>query len=354
VDSAKGRGGGNSVRHERGQAPFSPSPTMSNSEFHLQGYADAKPSEAIQSHELPGLAVAVVFPGKPDTEFLATPVKQYKEFEEKAKGKAARSLAQWLREQSAEGLQLTGFFQVANQVAAATMGLSLLEELPNTRVEPHFDTYRLHFEDDHVDFAQAIALEYYEFTISLGVLRAGLSIPREYRKLFVAMDRFPGRSPENVTPGVALEPTPGARFLKFVRERSSTGQHIRRENESIGLNSTLGTIDWWRPDSKQEWRLGKSHPHFVLPDWLAAAALARIYPTEFAGAFVRHRVGEDAVDGLGELYSTFKCFDLWSTSDSASYIKGGVQAWTVPDDARAFILDRAEKRKASTASPCAD
>jgi len=43
-----------------------------------RGYADAKPSESIQKHELPALAVAVAFPYKPGEEVLNLPIKQYK------------------------------------------------------------------------------------------------------------------------------------------------------------------------------------------------------------------------------------------------------------------------------------
>ena len=114
--------------------------------FNLRGYADAKPSEAIQPHQLPGLAVAVVFPGKPGTDLIELPIKQFKDYKPKAKGNAAR------------------------------------------------------------------------------------------------------------------------------------------------------------------------------------------------------RVGADTVDGLRELYATFKSFDLWSTTNSAGYIRGATQIWSVPDDARAFIIDRAKTR----------
>lgn len=312
--------------------------------FYLQGYADAKPSEAIQRHQLPGLAVAVVFPSKPSRGFIDIPIKQFKDYKAKAKGKAARWLAAWLRDQSFHGLHLTGFFQAADQVDAATCGLSLIEELPNTHVEPHFDTFRLYFGNEHIDFAQAVALEYYEFTINLGVLRAGLSIPPQYRKLFVAMDRFPGRSPEVNAQGVPIEPTAGAKFLNFVREHSSTGQHIKRENESVGLTAALGTLDWWKPAGEESWRPGKTHPHFVLPDWLAAAALAESYPEDFAASFENSHAGADAVDGLRELFAMFKNFDLWSMEAGIAYIKGATQNWFVPDDARAFILGRAGKR----------
>lgn len=316
---------------------------VTNADYHFFGFADAKPSEAIQPHQLPGLAVAVVFPGKPGKNIIEIPVNQYKDYPSKAKGNAARKLAEWLRGERLNGLRLTGFFQVAKQVEVAMCGLSLIEELPNTRVEPHFNTYRLYFGNDHVDFAQAVALEYYEFTINLGVLRATQTIPPQFRKLFVAMDRFPGRSPENGTPGTAVETTPGARFLDFVREHSSTGQHIRNENKTLGLTAKLGTMDWWRPNGDEHWREGKSHPHFVLTDWLVAAALAESYPAEFAASFGKSRSGEDTVAGLVELHASFKEFDLWSMTESAGYVKGSTQIWTVPDDARAFIFDRTKK-----------
>jgi hypothetical protein len=316
---------------------------MTQRHFYLRGFADAKPSEAIQPHHLPGLAVAVVFPGKTGTDILEIPVKQYKDCKQRTKGNVARRLATWLRNQSSEGLQLTGFFLVADQVAAANCGLSLLEELPSTRVERHFKSYRLFFGNDHIDIAQAVALEYYEAVINFGALRACLSVPPQFRTLFVAMDRFPGQSPEDAIPGNSVESTPGARFLNFVREHSSTGQYIRRENESIGLTAVHGTLDWWKPTEGEEWQKGKTHPHFVLPDWLAAAALAESYPEEFAGDFDNSRLGSDAVDGLRDLYEAFKGFDIWSMT-GVEFIKGAVQNWSVPDDVRTFILDRAAKR----------
>ncbi len=93
------------------------------------------------------------------------------------------------------------------QVAAATIGLELIEELPNTSVERHYDTYRLYFDDEYIDFAQAVALEYYFFTISFGILRAGTRIPPKHRKLFLAMDRFPGAETNDAEPGEPIPPT---------------------------------------------------------------------------------------------------------------------------------------------------
>jgi hypothetical protein len=39
------------------------------------GYSDAKPSEAIQKHYLPGIAVAVIFPHQPSGKDLKIPIK---------------------------------------------------------------------------------------------------------------------------------------------------------------------------------------------------------------------------------------------------------------------------------------
>jgi hypothetical protein len=54
---------------------------MFNAQSRWCGYADAKPSETIKRHDLPGLAVAVVFPYKPGEEMLRLPIKQYKDYE---------------------------------------------------------------------------------------------------------------------------------------------------------------------------------------------------------------------------------------------------------------------------------
>ena len=103
----------------------------------LQGYADAQPSEAIQKHELPGLAVAIAFPFKPGQGLLEPPVKQYKEYSRKQKADRADRLAAWLAAEREDGLRLTGFVQAHTQRAAAELGVELIEELPDTRVEPH-------------------------------------------------------------------------------------------------------------------------------------------------------------------------------------------------------------------------
>ncbi len=245
----------------------------------------------------------------------------------------------WLVGQKQEDLVLTGFFQVDTQVHAANLGMDFLEELPETRVEAHYATFRLYFGEDHIDFAQAVALEYYFLTINFGLLRAGLNLRPEDRTLFVAMDRFPGKSPDNAVPGQQLPATQGSKFLDFIRRRSSTGIHIEQENSTINMTTNLGILDWWKPRNELEWRNGKSHPHFTLPDWLAAA-LADAYPDEFAASssFKKPEEGADAVAGLTELYKAFKLYDLWSATGVAPHLQPAERRWTVPTDAREFIL----------------
>lgn len=87
------------------------------------GYADAKPSESIQRHELPGLAVAVAvaFPYKPNEEVLELPVKQYKEYTHKQKADRAHRFATWLTNQKKQGLALAGFMHAHTQFDAATL-----------------------------------------------------------------------------------------------------------------------------------------------------------------------------------------------------------------------------------------
>lgn len=310
------------------------------------GYADAKPSESIQKHDLPGLAVAVAFPHKPGEEVLQPPIKQYKDYKPRQKAGRARQLAEWLITQKELGLVLTGFVHAHTQIAAATLGLELIEELPSTRVERHYDTYRLSFDDEYVDFAQAVALEYYFFTISFGILRAATRIQPEHRKLFVAMDRFPGADTNDAEPGEPIPPTQGAKFIEFVQTRSKTGMGLVENNRSIDLESNLGSLDWWKWKDEDTWNKGKSHPHFVLPDWFAAAAIAREFYDDFVATFDNERIGIEAADALEELYNVFKTFDFWSMDGNVlSHIKAAEKLWNVPDDAREFILARAESSK---------
>lgn len=311
-----------------------------------RGYADAKPSESIQKHELPGLAVAVAFPYKLGEEVLKLPIKQYKDYDRRQKADRARQLAEWLTIQKGLGLVLTGFVHAHTQLDAATLGLELIEELPGTRVERHHDIFRLFFEDEYVDFAQAVALEYYFFTISFGILRAAMRIPPEHRKLFVAMDRFPGAGTNDASLGKPIPPTQGAKFIEFIRMRSTTGVGLAEQNKSINLESTLGSLDWWKQKKNHAWSKGKNHPHFVLPDWLAASAIAHEFRDDFIATFPNKGIGNETADALDELYHVFKTFDFWSMDgNSLLHIRAEKKLWSVSDDARKFILARAESRR---------
>ena len=307
------------------------------------GYADAKPSESIQKHELPGLAVAVAFPYKPGEEVIQFPIKQYKDYKPKQRAKATRQFAEWLTAQKKQGLKLIGFMHAHTQIAAATLGLDLIEELPNTRVEPHHGTYRLFFEDEFVDFAQAVALEYYFLTISFGVLPALKHIPREHRKFLVLMDRFPGADTNEAKPGEPIPPTQGIKFIKFVQTRSKTGMGIEENNRSKNLVNNFNTLDWWKWKGQSTWNDGKSHPHFILPDWAAAATIAHDFYGDFVATFTKEQIGIETADALGKLYNVLMTFDLMSMDGNMlPHIRAAEKLWKVPDRAREFILTRAE------------
>jgi hypothetical protein len=307
------------------------------------GYADAKPSESIQKHELPGIAVAVVFPYLHGDQVLYPPVKQFKDYKPRVKGSRAREFADWLQKQKSCGFTLRGFFHAHHRNAAAALGLDLIQELPDTHVEKHHDKYRLFFGKEYIDFAQAVALEYYFFTISFGILRAGMSLPASHRKLFLAMDRFPGRDTEGAPPGTPLPPTQGAKLLEFIRRYSETGIGIEKKNASANLQVKLGTIDGWKRNGVQAWEKGKTHPSFTIADWLAAAAIAHAFPGELANSFEKEKEGQNALDGLRELYAAFKSFDLWSMEANVlPYIRAETKIWEVPQEARDFILERAK------------
>lgn len=317
---------------------------MFDENFGWHGYSDAKPSESIQKHELPGLAVAVVFPYKPGEQVIQFPIRQYKDYKPKQRAGKARHLAEWLTAQKELGLILMGFMHAHTQVAAATLGLELIEELPNTRVEHHHDTYRLFFKDKFIDFAQAVALEYYFLTISFGVLPTLKHIPREHRKFFVAMDRFPGADTNEAKPGEYIPPTQGIDFIKFIQTCSKTGMGIEENNRSKDLVMNFGTIDWWKWEGQDTFNAGKSHPHFVLPDWIVSAVIAHNYYDKFVRTFENNeRIGIETADALIELYNVFKTFDFWSMDENIlPHIRAAEKLWEVPVNAREYILARAE------------
>ncbi|WP_068818078.1 hypothetical protein [Phormidesmis priestleyi] len=307
------------------------------------GFADAKPSEAIQKHSLPGLAVAVVFILNQVEAVLPVPVKQYKDYKPGQKEKRALELAKWLIMQKQRGLFLTGFFHAHTQVAAATLGLNLIEELPRTYVQPHYNTYRLFFGDECIDFAQAIALMYYFLTINFGTLRAGMCLKPEDRNLHLLLDRFPGEGTKSAIQGQPIPLSQGAKFIQFIRRYSSTGLGIEVENSRANIRVEFANLDWWIEKDGDLPKEGKSHPHFVLPDWMAAAAIAHEFHNDFVATFKNLKHGNAAADGLEEVYNAFKSHDLWSLDENVlSLLRPQEKLWHVPDNAREFIMARAE------------
>jgi len=273
---------------------------------------------------------------------LEPPVGQYKSSDSNKKADAAQRLTEWLRTQKELGLVLTGFVNSHTQVAAATLALDLIEELPDTHVEPHYDKYRLFFGKEHIDFSQAVALEYYFFTIIFGILRAGRRIKKDQRKLFVAMDRFPGKDTDSASPGTVMPLTDGEKFIDFIKAKSSTGIGITNEQSEIGIDSIMRHLQWWKLNEDDSLKKGKQHPHFILPDWLITSAIAKAFPDDFIATFSDQNEGKEAVKALSDLYGTFKSFDLYSLDkDSISHIKASDKLWEVPDEARTFIMDRA-------------
>lgn len=315
---------------------------MTNS-YGWRGYADARPSESIQKDKISGLAVAVVFPNKPNTETLDIPVKQYKACESSKKSNHALKLAEWLEREKEDNLKISGFIQVNSMLAAANFGLNLIEELPDTNVVPHYNSFKLQYNGAYIDFSHAIALEYYYFAISLGVLRAGLRLPTDNRRLLLLMDRFPGQDTNKASPSAPLPLTDGARFIEYIRTQSTTGIGLEIENKSINLISNFGTLDWWKEANKKQWKKGKTHPHFILPDWCVAAGLAHEFREEFISSFKKENIGIQTADALNKLYNVFKSFGLWSFKgdETISHIHAASKKWIVPSEAKEFILERA-------------
>lgn len=131
-------------------------------EPYIRLFVDAKPSESIQKHELPGLGVAAIFVCGMNTTTVDVPIKQYKEYDRSEKAEKALELKDWMQaEREKNNLTIVGFMNALDQSAAARLGLDLIEELPDTRIEKHYDKFRLYFGNDYIDFAHAVALLYY-------------------------------------------------------------------------------------------------------------------------------------------------------------------------------------------------
>jgi len=307
-------------------------------------FADAKPSESIQKHELPGLAVACILAIKEGKEMLDVPIKQYKDYSAHNKANRARELTEWLRDERDQGLIISGFSLERTQKAAARFGLDLIEELPDTHVETHYQSYRLHFGNEKIDFAQAVALIYYNLAVSFAILYASNHAPAENKRFLVFMDRFPGASPGQMEPGQTAPKTQGMKFVEFIRERSPTGIGIDKENATRDIKYQSTTLEWWRRSPDDEYKEGKTHPHFSLADWLAGSALARAFEKEFVDSYPVKSKAEDTAKALIELHKEFKNFSIWGIGDDATldHIVSSEKQWVIPDDARKFILSRAE------------
>ena len=307
----------------------------------LQGFADSFPSESIQAHAAPGLAVSLVFPYKPGVDCLDVPVTQYKNVKLRNKAGRAKSLATWLREQKSEGLVMPGFMIADTWASAADVGLRFLPELPDARVVPHHDSYRLQFGDSEVDFPQAVALQYYFFVMHMGCLRAGLKIAPGGRNLVVLMDRFPHADTAGATPGHAISPTPGSQLLEYMDKKSKTWIEIHKQNQEIGLSVRFGNLNWWREAGNIDWKKGKTNPHFKLPDWLNQAVIADTHYDEFVAMFDDPGVGKNIADALKDLRQAFGEFDIWNmTPGTIGHIIPNEQLWEVPEEAKQFIYDR--------------
>ncbi|MEM7662777.1 MAG: hypothetical protein AAF292_11045 [Pseudomonadota bacterium] len=309
--------------------------------MYVQGFADSYPSEAIQAHEAPGLAVSVVFPLVPAHSLLDIPVQQYKATKRNKKAAKAIELAKWLRSEKENGLRLSGFIIADNWVSAADFGLRFIRELPDVSVEPHYSSFKLRFENQHIDFSHAIALQYYYIVLHFGCLRAGTVLQEQQRNLLVLMDRFPGTDTDGAQPGSSIPPTPGMKLLKYLEERSKTGIGLREENESLNLQIQMGNLNWWRDGKTPQWKKGKTHPHFKLPDWLGQAAMAELHYDQFVEKFDDLQLGQEIADALKDLYAAFKEYEIWTmVPESIQHLVPAEENWVVPNDAQEYIRSR--------------
>ncbi len=313
-------------------------------------YVDAKPSESIQKHEIPGLGVAAIFVYGKDGTIVNVPIKQYKEYSRSEKAAKALELKNWMREEREKNnLSLVGFMNALDQTAAARIGLDLIEELPNTRIENNYNQYRLFFGDEYIDFAHAVALVYYMITVSFAIGRVASSIDKAHREHIIALlDRFPdankGDSSEMKAPT-----TQGMKFVKFLKANSKTFMDIDTVNRNSGIAYRLDSLEGWKNRINEKWKDPKKHPHFTLVDWLVVAAIAHRYPEKFIADFKSTKLGkkgqnaEDAQRALGELYLEFKKHKIFAFADehTLGMIKSDTKLWAVPNEAKQFIYDRA-------------
>lgn len=316
-------------------------------------FADAKPSETLkkQKNHPAGLAAACILPHKNGVPLLEVPVKQYKDYNTRRKEAQAVRLAEWLRREREENLHIRGFLLARSLTAAARYAIDIVEELPNARVEPHYDSYRLLFGDEVIDFPQALALAYYYFSAVMGCLQAWKGIAEgEQKHLAVFFDRFPAVSSGPKAPGVVAPKTQGMKFLEFIRANSATAIGIHKQEAESGVRTLYTTLEWWKdPRNDNALVAGKDHPHFALVDWLVAGALANSFKEEFIAEYPNRRRADHTANALIELYQEFKNFNVWEIADdnTLDHIKGSDKLWEVPDDARKYVMDNAVGHKAA-------
>lgn len=110
------------------------------------------------------------------------------------------------------------------------------------------------------------------------------------------------------------------------------------------MKTSFGTLDWWRRNDTDEYRKGKTHPHFILTDWLVAATIENTFRDDFISTFKKEKEGISAADGLEELYNTFKTFDIWSFDENVlPHLIASNAEWIVPEAAKEFILEIANR-----------
>lgn len=320
-------------------------------EPYIRLYGDAKPSESIQKHELPGLGVAAIFVYGKDTTTVDVPIKQYKDYNRSEKAGKALELKEWMKgEREKKNLAIVGFMNALDQNAAARLGLDLIEELPNTRIEKHYDQYRLYFGEEYIDFAQAVALVYYLSTVSFAILRVASSIDEAHREHMIALlDRFPDGSKGKFVPGKKAPTTQGMKFVHFLKANAKTFVGIDAENKASGIAYRPDTLEGWKRKVGEEWRDPKTHPHFTLVDWLVAAAISHRFPEKFVEEFKTTKLGkkkrnaEDTQEALEQLYQEFKKHTIFEIADERTLgmIRSDTKQWEVPNKAKQFIYKRA-------------